>query len=359
MIMLHDTLNYVLYGNRVLDYLIVLGVALAGVVLIRIIWALIVRRVAAWAKRTEAPIDDILVTSTARAVLPLVYLAIVYLALRNLTFADNVWKIIDIAGKLLLTYSAARFVITIIVNSIKYYWLRNGKNGGREKTVKALMPIIHISVWLVAAVFLLDNLGFKISAVVAGLGIGGIAVALAAQAILKDLFGYFSILFDRPFEIGDFITVGDKSGTVEKVGVKTTRLTSLSGEQLIFSNADLTDSRVQNYRRMERRRVAFDLGVAYETPAAKLKEIPAIVEKIISGVDGAVFDRAHFKSYGDFNLAFEIVYFVLGRDYGKYMDVQQEINLALFEAFAKRKIDFAYPTQTVYLPKAEKAKGKR
>lgn len=352
MIMLHATLNYVLYGNRVLDYLIVLGVALAGVVLIRVIWALVVRRVAAWAKRTEAPIDDILVKSTARAVLPLVYLAVVYLAVRNLAFKDNVRDIIDIGGKVLLTYLAGRFTITMIVNTIKYYWLRKGENGGREKTIRALMPIIQIGVWLVALVFLLDNLGFEITTVVAGLGIGGVAVALAGQAILKDLFSYFAILFDRPFEIGDFIAVGDKMGTVERVGIKTTRLRSISGEQLVFSNADLTDSRVQNYKRMERRRVAFRIGVTYETPAKKLKEIPALAEKIIAGVEDADFDRAHFHSYGDFNLVFEIVYFVCGNDYKKYMDIQQQINVALYGEFAKRKIDFAYPTQTVYLTKS-------
>jgi len=358
-LMLNDTLNYVLYGNRVLDYLIVLGVALAGVVLIRVIWALVVRRVAAWAKRTEAPIDDILVKSTARAVLPLVYLAIVYLAVRNLVFEDNVRDIVDIAAKLLLTYLAARFTITVIANTIKYYWLRKRENGGREKTVRALMPIIHIGVWLVALVFLLDNLGFEVTTVVAGLGIGGVAVALAGQAILKDLFGYFAILFDRPFEIGDTIAVGDKMGTVEKVGVKTTRLKSISGEQLVFSNADLTDSRLQNYKRMEQRRVVTRLGVTYETPAAKLKKIPALVEGIIDPIDGVDFDRAHFASYGDFSLAFEVVYFIHGNDYKKYMDIQEEINLRLYEAFAREKIEFAYPTQTVYLPPATRAKGKK
>lgn len=357
--MLHDALNHVIYGNRVLDYLIVLGVALAGVVAIRIVWSLVVRRVAAWANRTEAPIDDILVKSTARAVLPLIYLPLAYLALRTLTFPDKVNDIINVVGKVLLAYLMGRFAITIIINTIKYYWLRKGENGGREKTIRALMPVVQIGVWLVAILFFLDNLGFKVSTVVAGLGIGGVAAALAGQAVLKDLFSYFAILFDRPFEIGDFIAVGDKMGTVERVGIKTTRLRSLSGEQLIFSNADLTDSRVQNYKRMERRRVAFNIGVTYQTPPKKLEEIPGIVEKIIADVEGADFDRAHFHSYGDSNLVFEIVYFVRGNDYKKYMDIQQQINVAMFDEFAKRKIDFAYPTQTVYLPKGGETKGKK
>ena len=357
--MLETILDYSLWDNRVAAYLKILGAVVGGVVVLRILKYVVVKRVAAWAKGANVPIDDVFVNNISKPLLPLLYLGTLYLALGWLTIGAGAARAVEIAAKILLTFLGGRFVIAVVANTIKYYWVAKAEDTAREPTFKALTPIIKIAVWIVAVIFLLDNLGLKVTTVVAGLGIGGVAVALAAQAILKDLFGYFSILFDRPFEIGDFITVGDKSGTVEKVGVKTTRLTSLSGEQLIFSNADLTDSRVQNYRRMERRRVAFDLGVAYETPAAKLKEIPAIVEKIISGVDGAVFDRAHFKSYGDFNLAFEIVYFVLGRDYGKYMDVQQEINLAIFEAFAKRKIDFAYPTQTVYLPKAEKAKGKR
>lgn len=347
-----EFLNSTFWNNRVADYLIVVGVIVGGILLLRVVWFLVVRRVAAWAKRADVPIDDVLVKSTARAVLPLIYLPIVYLALRNLILPDKVFDIIDIAAKVLLAYLIGRFVITMIANTIKYYWLRKVGNGDREKTVRAFMPIIHIGVWLVAVIFLLDNLGFKVTTVVAGLGIGGVAVALAGQAILKDLFSYFAILFDRPFEVGDFIAVGDKMGTVERVGVKTTRLRSLSGEQLVFSNADLTDSRVQNFKMMKNRRVAFNIGVTYETPGKKLKEIPGLVEKIIADVEDADFDRAHFHSYGDFSLIYEIIYFVRGNDYKKYMDVQQRINVAIFDEFAKRKIDFAYPTQTVYLPKS-------
>ncbi len=349
--MIEDILYYTLWENHVADYLRVLGAVVGGVVVLRILRYVVVKRVAAWAKKADVPIDDVFVNNISKPLLPLLYLGALYLALGWLTIEPGAARVIEVVAKILLTFLGGRFVIAVLINTVKYYWVTKRDDETRERTFRALMPIIKITVWLVALIFLLDNLGFKVTTVVAGLGIGGVAVALAGQAILKDLFGYFSILFDRPFEIGDFIAVGDKKGTVEHVGLKTTRLTSLSGEQLIFSNADLTDSRVQNYKRMKRRRAAFNIDVTYETPAAKLKEIPAIVEKIISGVDGAVFDRAHFKSYGDFNLAFEIVYFVLGGDYGKYMDIQQEVNLAIFEAFAKRKIDFAYPTQTVYLPK--------
>ncbi len=356
--MIEDVLDYKLWNNRVSEYLIVVGAVVGGIVVLRLVWFLVGWRVAAWAKRTEAPVAGVLVKNTARAALPLIYLAIAYLALRNLAFPANVARIIDVAGKVLLAYLIARFVIAVIVSTIKYYWLKRAEEDGREKTVKALMPIIHIAVWLVAVIFLLDNLGFKVSTVVAGLGIGGVAVALAGQAILKDLFSYFAILFDRPFEIGDFIAVGDQMGTVQRVGVKTTRLKSLGGEELIFSNADLTDSRVQNYKRMERRRVAFSMSVTYQTPAAKLSKVPALVENIIKNVEGALFDRAHFASYGDFGLRYEIVYYVLGNDYNKYMDIQQRINLAIFEELGKQKVEFAYPTRALYLPQAKQIKGK-
>ncbi|UCH79323.1 MAG: mechanosensitive ion channel family protein [Candidatus Coatesbacteria bacterium] len=357
--MFTDTLNYVFYGNRVLDYLIVLGAIVVGVIVIRLIKFVVVRRIVAWAKKKDTPLDADLVKSISKASLPVLYLGTVYVAAKSLTFPENVAGWVDIVGKILLALLGARLVIAILAGAIKHYWLPREGDVGREKTVKALMPIVKIAVWIVAAIFLLDNLGFKISTVVAGLGIGGVAVALAGQAILKDLFSYFAILFDQPFEIGDQIRVDDKIGTVEKVGVKTTRLKSIGGEQLVFSNADLTDSRVQNYKRMDRRRIATHLGVTYETPAAKLKKIPALVEGIIDPIDGVDFDRAHFASYGDFNLVFEVVYFVQGNDYKKYMDIQEEINLRLYEAFAKEKIEFAYPTQTVYLPPAARPRGKK
>jgi len=220
-----------------------------------------------------------------------------------------------------------------------------------DKSLSGALKVIKFGVWSLAVIFLLDNLGFKISTVIAGLGIGGVAIALAAQAVLGDLFSYFSIIFDRPFEIGDFIIVGDLLGTIEHIGIKTTRVRSLGGEQLIFPNSDLTNSRVRNYKRMQKRRVVFKLGVTYDTPLAKLKEIPKIIEGSIKGVADTIFDRAHFSSYGDFSLTFEVVYYVLSSDYNKYMDIQQEINFKIKEEFEKKAIEFAFPTQTLYVNK--------
>ena len=201
--------------------------------------------------------------------------------------------------------------------------------------------------------FIFDNLGVNITAFVASLGIGGVAVALAAQSVLGDGFSSFAIFMDKPFQVGDFIIVGDLLGTVEHVGFKTTRIRSLGGEQLIFSNSDLTSSRIKNYKRMQERRVVFSLGVIYQTPVEKVKAIPPMIKRVVEDHPHARFDRAHFKSFGDFALIYEVVYYVLRPDYNTYMDLQQSMNFRLIEEFQKAGIEFAYPTQQLYVTTSE------
>ncbi len=207
-------------------------------------------------------------------------------------------------------------------------------------------------VWLVAAIIVFQNLGYNVSALVAGLGVGGIAIAFAVQNILTDIFSSFSIYFDRPFQEGDYIVVGDDSGTVKKIGIKSTRIQSLKGEELIVSNKELTETRIHNYKKMRERRISFNFGVVYETPTEKLRKIPEIVKSITDKIELVRLDRVHFDKFGDFSLSFEVVYYLNTSDYNKYMDIQQDINIDLKEAFKKEKIDFAYPTQTVFLNKA-------
>lgn len=209
--------------------------------------------------------------------------------------------------------------------------------------------VVQAAVWSVILLLALENVGFDITALIAGLGIGGIAVALATQNILGDLFASLSIMLDKPFVVGDFLSVNEYSGSVEKVGIKTTRLRSLSGEQLVFSNTDLLNSRIRNYGRMFERRVVFTLSVTYDTPPEKLRDVPDIVRKAIEAQEKVRFDRAHFQQYGDFALVFEVVYYVESADYNLYMDIQQNINLIIYERFAEEKIEFAYPTQTLYM----------
>lgn len=215
--------------------------------------------------------------------------------------------------------------------------------------------VVRLGVWTFVVLMIVDNLGYDITALVAGLGVGGIAVALATQNILGDLFASLSIVLDKPFVVGDFLAIGETSGNVEKVGLKTTRIRSLSGEQLIFSNNDLLSSRIRNFGRMYERRVVFSLGVTYETPVEQLKAIPEIIREALESQDEVRFDRAHFQRYGDYSLIFEVVYYVTSANYTLYMDIQQAVNLMLFERFAKEGIDFAYPAQVVYLAKPASA----
>jgi small-conductance mechanosensitive channel len=182
---------------------------------------------------------------------------------------------------------------------------------------------------------------------VASLGIGGIAVALAVQNILGDLFASLSITLDKPFSIGDFIVVGDFQGDVEDIGLKSTRVRSLSGEELVFANTDLLNSRIRNYKKLQERRIVFTVGVVYNTPSGKLEKIPGMLEEIIKPIPDTRFDRAHFKTLGDYSLDFEVVYYVLVPEYATYLDIQQRINLTIYKQFEDEGIEFAYPTQTV------------
>ncbi|MCL5885257.1 MAG: mechanosensitive ion channel family protein [Deltaproteobacteria bacterium] len=349
--MIEDILRREFYHNRISEYLVCLAIIVGGILAVRIVESLAMRRLKAWAEKTSTTYDDFLVDRIRGTGIPLAYLGIAQAALRFLTLTPRVERIIDVAGIVLLTLIVIFFLVALVRYGFEEYMRKRGEDASSDRALKGVVGLAKALVWITGALFMLDNLGFRISTVVAGLGIGGIAIALAAQAILGDLFGYFVILFDRPFEIGDFVVVGDYMGVIERFGIKTTRIASLDGEQIVVSNKDLTDSRVRNYKRMARRRVAFRLGVTYQTPATLLREIPGIVADIFREIEGAALDRVHFFSCGDFSLIYEIVYYVDGNDYTKYMDIQQMANLRIYEEFGKRRIEFAYPTRTLYLNK--------
>lgn len=349
--MLEEILKQVFFGNRVVDYAIGAGLFLAGFIFIKIFQVVLLKRLRRLADATATTLDDFLIGIVQSTLLPLAYFGTFYLCVNTLNMAPLLKKAVDIITMVVLMIFAARFATTLIGYGLQIYLAKRGKDASLERSLNGISRIAKLVVWGLAIMFLLDNLGFKISAVIAGLGIGGVAVALAAQAVLGDLFSYFSIIFDRPFEIGDFIIIGDYLGSIEHIGIKTTRLRSLGGEQLVFSNTDLTNSRVRNYKRMNKRRVVFKIGVTYQTTLEQVKAIPGIIGDIIKNVKDATLDRSHFSSYGDFSLIFETVYYVTGADYNKYMDTQQKINFAIKEEFEKRGIEFAYPTQTLFLNK--------
>jgi small-conductance mechanosensitive channel len=236
------------------------------------------------------------------------------------------------------------------------YWIRRRirkeleVNNTNATTFSGLGLVARIVLWSILTLMVLENVtGIQVNTLVASLGITGIAVALAVQNILGDLFASLSITLDRPFVIGDFIIIGEFSGTVEFIGLKSTRIRSLSGEQLIFSNSDLLNSRIRNFKRMERRRIVFDIDVIYQTAPEKAALVPNILREIIEAQENVTFDRAHFKALQDSALNFEVVYFVEKPDYLFFMDTQQAINLEIMRRFADHDIQFAYPTQLVYM----------
>lgn len=347
--MLQEFLDQVYFHNRLWDYLIFILFVIAGWIVIRILKKSLLRHLERWTEKIQNSFGERVMTSARKNGLPLLYYGVFYIASQGLQFHESLQRLLELVSVVVFTFFGIRFLVELVVYLLERIWVSGEEEISRRNAFKGIINAIRLICWGLALVLLLDNLGVKISALVTGLGIGGIAVALAAQTVLGDLFNYFTIFFDRPFEIGDFIIIDTYLGTVEHIGLKTTRLRSLSGEQLVISNTDLTSSRVRNYKRMERRRIVFQFRVSYETPLELLKEIPGLVAEIIKTIPGTAFDRAHFFSYGEYSLVFEVVYYVLSGDYNQYMDIQQTINFELREAFDQRGIAFAYPTQTIYV----------
>jgi len=325
--------------------------AVAFIAILQTARRLLLHRLELVAKSTVTVIDDFLVDVLSATRIMLAAAIGLYLGSQFLTLPPSLEKWVDrvfiIALILQVGFWASRGLI---------FWLRNHFSQGEEQdqgaramTLSLLSFLGRMVVWVLVLLSMLDNLGINVTALVASLGIGGIAIALAAQNILGDLFASLTIAIDKPFVIGDFIILGEEMGTVEHVGLKTTRLRSLSGEQVILSNNDLLQSRIHNYKRMDERRALFAIGVTYDTPADKLELIPELIQQAVTGQADARFDRAHFKSFGAFSLDFETVYYVRKPDYGVFMDVQQAINLQLVRSFAEHGIEFAFPTQTLHL----------
>jgi len=214
-------------------------------------------------------------------------------------------------------------------------------------TTVILGILLRMVVWVMMLLAILSNMGIDITALVASLGVGGIAIALAIQTVLSDVFASLAIGFDKPFEHGDFIVFGDIAGSIEHIGLKTTRLRSLGGEQIVCSNTILLQQTIHNYKRMQQRRIVFKFGVHYDTPAEKVRQIGDRVKGIIEGVPNTRFDRAHFLAFDESQLTFEVVYFVLSADYNTYMDIQQEINLQIMATLEEQQIRFGFPMRHV------------
>lgn len=349
-----ELLEFQLAGITVQRWLIAVAVAAVTYVVLRLVKAIIVGRLDALASRTTNTWDDVVVTALGKTKWWLYLVVALYVS-------GVLHLNVQPAKRFLAPVATLAFLVQcgLWANAALSAWLQIYRKRKADEDVSALTHlgairfIAILVIWTAVLLMALDNLGVRIGPMIAGLGVGGIAVALAVQNILGDLLASLSIVMDKPFVVGDFLIVDSYLGKVEKVGLKTTRIRSLSGEQLVFSNTDLLNSRLRNYGRLYERRIVFKIGVIYQTTREQLEKIPTIIREAIDAQDNTRFDRCHFHEYGDFSLNFETVYFVLKPDYNLYMDIQQAINLTIYDEFENEGIEFAYPTQTVFVANPE------
>lgn len=313
----------------------------------------IIKKLQDLSKYTTTNFDDYLVEILA-SIHPRVYDYLsFYIAVRYLNISDSLSHIFTAILIALIIFQVVSSCNNIAVYILKKVLHVEESHTGEDATVfDGLVLLIKIAIWITGALLLLANLGVNITSLATSLGIGGIAVALAIQNILSDIFSSFSIYFDKPFAIGDYIVIGTQSGTVQKIGLKTTRIKTLQGEELVIGNKELTSSQIQNFKRMERRRVAFIIGVTYDATVEKLKRVKELVAEAVKLIAGAELDRVNFFEFGDFSLNLEIVYYHPNSDYADYMAGREKLNWYLKEKFDAEGIEFAFPTQTIHLEKA-------
>jgi small-conductance mechanosensitive channel len=319
--------------------------------------ALFKRYLVRWAAKTESKVDDEILRNIRAPIFLFAVLFGVYYGLEGLTILDayeGLFAQLFTVAEILVV----AFIITRITNVLISWFAEDSVKHGRNVSnhlLFILKKILQGVVFAFALFAILAVFDVDLSGLVVGLGVGGIAIALALQSILSDAFSAFSIYFDRPFEIGDFIVVGDYAGTVNKIGIKSTRVQLLQGEELVISNKELTSQSVRNFKKLDRRRIAFDIKVTYDTPIEKLKKIPDIVSEAAEKIEALSLDRVHFKQFGDFSLDFEVVYYIETGDYNRYMDLQQALNYGIMEGLEKEGISMAFPSQTIYYAKDAKS----
>ncbi|MDB5192076.1 MAG: Small-conductance mechanosensitive channel [Segetibacter sp.] len=348
---MNDYLNRIYFNNTVRDYLLVFAAIIITWIVLQILKRIIITSVKKLTGRSKTNIDDALISGFEKFLVPYIYILINFAIIDQLKLSAGVNKVINVAATIVTVYYGARFINHALQLSLNLYMQRRGEPSSRVLQMNGILNILKVIVWMLGLLFLLDNLGFEVTTIITGLGIGGIAIALAAQNILGDLFSYFVIFFDKPFEIGDFVVAGDKSGTVEQIGIKTSRIRTLGGEELVMPNAELVKTPIHNFKRQEKRRVVFNPRVSYNTAPSLLREIPELLKQIISSKENAVFDRAHLASLGEYFISYEVVFNIPTADFNLYMDLQQSIYLEIIETFKARNIEFAMSNKSVMVEK--------
>lgn len=352
-----NLISYIFISNSLRKYLDALLIFVISLAVLRIFKYVVLKKLKEISARTAMDYDDLLVNVIDAFGWPFYLLISLYIAFQFIVLPGKTDTVLYYLIIILGIFYAVRGIHILIdygtqkLISIKKEEERKEGEEGRTDTsiIDFSGRLLKIIVWIAAFILILSNIGYNVTALIAGLGIGGLAIAIALQNILNDIFASFSIYFDKPFKVGDYITFGDESGTVKRIGIKTTRIQTPQGEELIISNKQLIESRVHNYKKMELRRVVFNLNIGNETPNEKLEKIPVIIKEIIDKAELVKFDRAHFIKFTDFNLNFEIVYYVLTRNYNIYMDIQHKINLGIKERLEEEGIEMPYPTQNIIM----------
>ncbi|MFQ3663907.1 MAG: mechanosensitive ion channel family protein [Chloroflexaceae bacterium] len=345
----YSFLDQVILGNSVLRWLLALLTVILVLAAAAISRRIFSRRLQFGPPATSAILEDLGQAVSRTTAQPIVFLLALYAGSLSLTFDPQAKALLRAGAIILVLIQLGIWGNTLIARWMDRYVARQ-PDPGAAGTARLFGFLARLALYVLLFLLILDNIpGVEITALLASVGIGGIAVALAVQNILGDLFASLSIALDKPFVVGDFISVGSEMGTVEEIGLKTTRVRSISGEQLIFSNTDLLNSRIRNFGRMQERRVVFSLGVSYETSVDTLRAIPGIIRSVIEAQERVRFDRAHLARIDAYDLVYEVVYFVLSPDFLVHMDIQQEISLKIIERFRAEAIDIIYPTQQIYL----------
>lgn len=344
--------QYELWGNSARAYLEAVLWLVGTIIFLKIFERIIVRKLRRLAKKTRTDIDDVIIETIDNVGLQFYFVIALYLAIRSISFPGHIMVIINAMFLIVLMYEIIKIIQRLFSFSLKSY--ERNQDAAGEPVNPSLIAVsklmVTIAVWSVGLLLVLSNLGVNVTSLVASLGIGGIAIALAVQNILGDLFSSFTLFVDKPFQVGDFIVIGNDSGTVEKIGLKSSRMRTLRGEELVVSNKELTSIRIQNLKTLKRRRVAFDIVVLSNTPGKKLEELPGAIEEIISQISGLHFDRCHLSHLTENGISFEVVYHIETDEYQAHMDTKQEMYLALLAYLRKEKIGLAY--QTITLEKA-------
>ena len=341
------TIENLIASNEVSVWLTAIGVAVGLYLLLSLAKRYVVRMAAAAAAPNSTEIKALIIAVLGKTGKLFFFLMSLFTGANFLSLGTQATRLLDAILVLGFLFQLGLWGNAAIAFWMSAFRLKRHGDAGGAASLGILGLALRLALWSVVLLIGLDNLGVNVTGLVAGLGISGIAIALAVQNILGDLFSSISIMLDKPFAIGDFVVVDQYQGTVEYIGWKTTRVRSLSGEQIIFSNSDLLKSRIRNYKRMEERRILFTVGTTYGTPPDKVEAVPGMLREAVEGRTGVRFDRAHFKEFGESGLIFECVYFVLSPDYNRYMDLQHEINVAILRRLQKERIELALPTRTI------------